>query len=109
MVHIMENTYSFIEDIQEELNLLERHLKILKLLEKEGPIGIMRISQITEIPPHRVRYSLRILEMEGMITATPEGAKIIGDLEKFYHDLNEKIDEIAKKIGYLKNMLEFSK
>ncbi|MEM3965907.1 MAG: hypothetical protein QXP79_04885 [Thermoplasmata archaeon] len=104
----MENTYSFIQDLMEELNLLYRHLKILKLLEKEGPIGIMRISQITEIPPHRVRYSLRILETEGMITATPEGAKIIGDLNKFYSDLKNKIEEILKRLEDIRNMLESS-
>ncbi|MBD6955976.1 MAG: ArsR family transcriptional regulator [Thermoplasmatales archaeon] len=93
----------------EELNLLERHLKILKLLEREGPMGIMRISQITEIPPHRVRYSLRVLETEGMITATPEGAKIIGNLNEFYKNLKEKIEETSVRLEEIKKLLDSSK
>ncbi|MGC8861046.1 MAG: ArsR family transcriptional regulator [Thermoplasmata archaeon] len=105
----METTYTFIEDLMEELNLLERHLKILKLLEKEGPMGIMRISQITEIPPHRVRYSLRVLETEGMITATPEGAKIIGNLNEFYKNLKEKIEETSVRLEEIKKLLDSSK
>jgi len=105
----METTYTFIEDLMEELNLLERHLKILKLLEREGPIGIMRISQITEIPPHRVRYSLRVLETEGMITATPEGAKIIGNLNEFYKNLKEKIEETSVRLEEIKKLLDSSK
>lgn len=104
----METTYSFIEDLKEEINLLERHIRILKLLEKEGPVGIMKISQITEIPPHRVRYSLRILETEGMISATPEGAKIIGDLNVFYKNVSSKIDELLRKMEDLKKILESS-
>jgi len=43
-VKIMAESYSFIEDLLEELNLLERHIKILQLLNKEGPLGIMRIA-----------------------------------------------------------------
>ncbi|MGB9815639.1 MAG: ArsR family transcriptional regulator [Thermoplasmata archaeon] len=105
----METTYTFIEDLMEELNLLERHLKILKLLEREGPMGIMRISQITEIPPHRVRYSLRVLETEGMITATPEGAKIIGNLNEFYKNLKEKIEETSVRLEEIKKLLDSSK
>ncbi len=105
----METTYTFIEDLMEELNLLERHLKILKLLEREGPIGIMRISQITEIPPHRVRYSLRVLETEGIITATPEGAKIIGNLNEFYKNLKEKIEETSVRLEEIKKLLDSSK
>ncbi|PMP75566.1 MAG: hypothetical protein C0180_01020 [Aciduliprofundum sp.] len=93
----------------EELNLLERHLKILKLLEREGSMGIMRISQITEIPPHRVRYSLRVLETEGMITATPEGAKIIGNLNEFYKNLKEKIEETSVRLEEIKKLLDSSK
>jgi len=101
----MEQSYSFIEDMMEELNLLERHIKILKLLNKEGPIGIMRISQITDIPQHRVRYSLRILETERMILATPEGAKVVGNIDEFIKKMKTGIEEVEKKINTLKDEL----
>lgn len=104
-VKIMVGSYSFMEDLLEELNLLERHIKILELLNKEGPLGIMRISQITNIPQHRVRYSLRILETEGMISATPEGAKIIGNVDEFIKKMKNGIEEVEKKINNIKNEL----
>ncbi|MGC8663134.1 MAG: transcriptional regulator [Thermoplasmata archaeon] len=102
----MPESYSFIEDLKEEINLLERHIKILQLLYKEGPMGILRISQITDIPQHRVRYSLRILETERIISASPEGARVIGNVNDFIKKLKEDISEIEKKLNDLKNGLD---
>lgn len=104
-VKIMNESYSFIEDLIEELNLLERHIKILQLLSKEGPLGIMRISQITGIPQHRVRYTLRILESEKLILATAEGAKIVGNINDIVKTLEKGIDEIEEKLKNIKNGL----
>ncbi|MGC8610475.1 MAG: hypothetical protein ACP5GR_02240 [Thermoplasmata archaeon] len=101
----MVETSVLIEDLIEELNLLERHLQILQLLNKEGPAGIMKLSQITGIPPHRVRYSLRILENEKMIVASPEGAKIIGDINSFLDNLKFGISQIEKRINEIKELL----
>lgn len=101
----MADSYSLIEDLIEELELLERHLKILEILHKDGPMGILRISQITDIPQHRVRYSLRILETERMIAATPEGAKIIGNIEEFKNKMLNGIADVEKRIEKLKNQL----
>ncbi len=101
----MVETSVLIEDLIEELNLLERHLQILQLLSKEGPAGIMKLSQITGIPPHRVRYSLRILENEKMIVASPEGAKIIGDINSFLDNLKFGISQIEKRINEIKELL----
>jgi predicted transcriptional regulator len=101
----MVETSVLIEDLIEELNLLERHLQILQLLNKEGPAGIMKLSQITGIPPHRVRYSLRILENEKMIVASPEGAKIIGDINSFLDNLKFGISQIEKRIDEIKELL----
>lgn len=101
----MVETSVLMEDLIEELNLLERHLQILQLLNKEGPAGIMKLSQITGIPPHRVRYSLRILENEKMIVASPEGAKIIGDINSFLDNLKFGISQIEKRIDEIKELL----
>ncbi len=97
--------YSILSDAIEEIKLVERHLKILNLLEKEGPIGIMKISQILNMPPHRVRYSLRILELEGMIGATPDGAKIIGNIEEFKKTLGEALKDLENELDNLKKEL----
>ncbi len=100
--------YSILSDAIEEIKLVERHLKILNLLEKEGPIGIMKISQILNMPPHRVRYSLRILELEGMIGATPDGAEIVGNVEAFKKMLLQSLKELEKELDELKKELNGS-
>jgi len=100
--------YSILSDAIEEIKLVERHLKILNLLEKEGPIGIMKISQILNMPPHRVRYSLRILELEGMIGATPDGAQIVGNVEAFKKMLLQSLKELEKELDELKKELNGS-
>jgi len=100
--------YSILSDAIEEIKLVERHLKILNLLEKEGPIGIMKISQILNMPPHRVRYSLRILELEGMIGATPDGAQIVGNVEAFKKMLLQSLKELENELDNLKKELNVS-
>jgi len=100
--------YSILSDAIEEIKLVERHLKILNLLEKEGPIGIMKISQILNMPPHRVRYSLRILELEGMIGATPDGAQIVGDVEDFKKRLGVALKDLENELDNLKKELNGS-
>ncbi|MDP8011384.1 MAG: winged helix-turn-helix transcriptional regulator [Thermoplasmata archaeon] len=102
----MQENYTFLDDLGEELDLLQRHIKILQLLKKDGPLGILRISQITNIPQHRVRYSLRILETEGMITASPEGAKIVGNVDDFVKKLKNGLSEIEKRISELREDLD---
>ncbi|MGC8619680.1 MAG: winged helix-turn-helix transcriptional regulator [Thermoplasmata archaeon] len=102
----MQENYTFLDDLGEELDLLQRHIKILQLLKKDGPLGILRISQITNIPQHRVRYSLRILETEGMITASPEGAKIVGNVDDFVKKLKNGLSEIEKRISELRKDLD---
>jgi len=102
----MQENYTFLDDLGEELDLLQRHIKILQLLKKDGPLGILRISQITNIPQHRVRYSLRILETEGMIAASPEGAKIVGNVDDFVKKLKNGLSEIEKRISELRKDLD---
>ncbi len=97
--------YSILSDALEEIKLIERHLKILNLLRKEGPIGIMKISQILNMPPHRVRYSLRILELEGIIGATPDGAKIVGDVDEFKKLLVDGLRDLEKELENVKKEL----
>ena len=59
--------------IESEIELLERHVKMLNAIMEHEPIGIIRLSELLDIPQHKVRYSLRILEQEGLINPSPEG------------------------------------
>ncbi|NLA99602.1 MAG: hypothetical protein GX837_01325 [Methanomicrobiales archaeon] len=60
--------------IKSEIELLARHLEVIRAVVEYQPIGIMKLADILDLPYHRVRYSLRILEQEGYIRASPAGA-----------------------------------
>ena len=53
--------------IESEVKLLQRHVAMLKAIMENQPIGIIRLSELLNFPQHKVRYSLRILEQEGLI------------------------------------------
>ncbi len=64
-----------------ELELLKRHIIVLKKVIDVGPIGIMKLSLETG---HLVRYSLRVLEQQGLITPSTQGAVAAKSAEKAY-------------------------
>jgi len=67
---------------EKELNLLSRHINVLKTVKDHGPIGIIRLSQITGQPQHMIRYSLRTLEKGGIIKPSSQGAVITGNIHE---------------------------
>jgi predicted transcriptional regulator len=60
--------------IETELDILKRHVLVLQTLKLNEPAGIIKLSELTKHPQHMVRYSLRILEQEGLIEPSPQGA-----------------------------------
>lgn len=58
----MTLTYTVISRLEEEVDVLDRHLHILKTVIANEPIGIAKMSTELGYPHHKVRYSLRILE-----------------------------------------------
>ena len=92
--------------VQHELELLKRHLIILKKVIDSGPIGILKLSLETGIPDHLVRYSLRVLEQQGLITPSTQGAVATKSAKEAYSEFRtelEKIEEILediKRIGF---------
>ena len=51
-----------VESVNDGLELLERHISILRTVRDNQPVGLIRLSEMTGIPKHRVRYSLKIME-----------------------------------------------
>ena len=91
------------EKVSGELEMLERHLLILKQVVENEPIGILKLAEETNIPSHKVRYSLRILEQEGLIKASAPGAvttehtgQFLEELEGMIEDLSRRSDELKK-------------
>jgi len=88
-----------------ELDLIDRHLLMLRATKENQPIGIIRLSEITGIPRHKVRYSLRLLEKDGLIVATQEGAVVsdryndyLKQLESSLEAAMDRAEDIRKKV-----------
>lgn len=84
--------------IEFELNLLQRHIALLKAIIENEPIGIIRLSEMLDFPQHKVRYSLRILEQEGLIEPSLEGAVTTEELNEFLTRLSNILDGIVKSV-----------
>jgi len=105
-VLLQERNKSSITNVAEkELNLLGRHLDVLKTVKEQGPIGIIRLSQITGQPQHMIRYSLRTLEKDGIIIPSPQGAIVTDEVHETLGTLESTLDEINTTVMKLKDKL----
>lgn len=101
----IKNRSSITSVAEKELGLLSRHVDVLKTVKDHGPIGIIRLSQMTGQPQHMIRYSLRTLEKNGIITPSPHGAVItdkihetLGTIEATLDDLSTAMQDLKKKL-----------
>ncbi|RLF30106.1 MAG: hypothetical protein DRN08_04265 [Thermoplasmata archaeon] len=92
--------------IETELDILKRHIYVLKTLQENEPSGIIKLSELTKHPQHMVRYSLRILEQEGLIEPSPHGAVTTDQVSKTIDMLKVKLREMRKTIDELIEKLE---
>ena len=90
---------------EKELELLSRHVDVLKTVQENGPIGIIKLSQMTGQPQHMIRYSLRTLEKDGIIKPSPQGAIVtdrvhetLGTLESTLNEFTTTVQDLKKKL-----------
>ncbi len=91
--------------IEAEIKLLQRHVAMLKAIMENQPIGIIRLSELLNFPQHKVRYSLRILEQEGLIKPSPDGAVTTDKLEEFLDYLKGVLDGMSMTVQDLRKTL----
>ncbi len=92
--------------IGSELDLLDRHVNLLTIILEKQPIGIIRLSELTNTPHHKVRYSLRILEKEGLIEPSPTGAVTTQKAKTFIGELKEVLKRINQRMTNLEKSLK---
>ncbi len=95
-------TNGMIDRLAKEVDMLERHLQVLKMVIESEPIGIVKMSNETGYPHHKVRYSLRVLEEENLIEPSSQGAITTDDTGSFVEDLDGEIGEIMDKLEAMK-------
>lgn len=90
-----------LSNLESEVELVRRHIKVLRLVVQKGPIGILKLSSLSGLPQHKVRYSLRVLEQGGIIRPSPNGAIPTPKADRFLKDSPRKISMIAAKLKEL--------
>jgi predicted transcriptional regulator len=88
--------------ISEELELLSRNVDILEQLSGRSPKGIIRLSEALHLPIHKVRYSLHLLEREGVIQPSADGAVVTDAAREFWASLDQSLDEMSRRVDHLK-------
>ena len=91
---------------EKEINLLARHLEVLRTVKDEGPIGIIRLSQVTGQPQHMIRYSLRTLEKDGVIQPSASGAIVTDKVHETLGTLDSTLDDIITTTKEIKKKLK---
>ncbi len=91
-----------VDRIASELDLLARNVDILERLSGSPPMGIIRLSEALHLPIHKVRYSLHLLEREGVIQPSADGAVVTDRAREFWASLDHSLDRMAEVIRHLK-------
>jgi len=93
-----------VERLTKQVEKEKRDMQVLQTVVDAGPIGIVRIAETTDIPEHKVRYSLRMLENDGLVEPTPNGAIPAEDLHEQAQSINEGIDHLIDRLDELKTV-----
>ena len=91
---------------EKELDLLIRHIDVLKTVRDHGPIGIIRLSQLTGQPQHVIRYSLRTLENDGVIRPSAQGAIVTDKIHESLGTLQSTLDDMITTMSDIKKKLK---
>ena len=91
--------------VESDVKLLQRHVTMLHAIVENEPIGIIRLSEMLNFPQHKVRYSLRILEQEGLIKPSSEGAITTDKIDDFVDYLKGMLDEVAGTVQSLRKTI----
>jgi predicted transcriptional regulator len=91
-----------IQRLADQLEKESRDLRVLATVIEHQPIGIVRLSKETDIPEHKVRYSLRMLENDELVEATQQGAVPGEDIEDQVAELNAGIESLIERLEALK-------
>jgi predicted transcriptional regulator len=91
-----------LKKMKDEIELLSRHIGVAKAVADHEPIGIMKLAELLDLPSHRIRYSLHVLEHLGYIRASPEGAVATTQTAELFQHLNVDLDELIQLLSAIK-------
>jgi len=78
---------------------------MLKAIMDDEPIVVLRVSELLNLRQHKVRYSFRNLEQEGLRKPLPDGAVTTDKLEEFLDYLKGVLDSMSATVQELRKTL----
>jgi predicted transcriptional regulator len=94
--------FIMLEKMKEEIHLLGRHIAVARAVAEHQPIGIMKLSDLLDLPSHRIRYSLHVLEQLGYIRASQDGAVATRRTLELFSHLDSDLDELIRLLESMK-------
>lgn len=88
--------------MKDEVELLSRHIRVARAVVNNQPIGIMKLAELLNLPSHRIRYSLHVLEQLGYIRASPDGAVATDKATALFRGLDEDLDALIRLLRGMK-------
>ncbi|MCI0497712.1 MAG: hypothetical protein L0Z54_05420 [Thermoplasmata archaeon] len=94
----LQDKNELVGTLTDEVALMERHIKVLDAVIQTQPIGVIRLARETGLKDHEVRYSLRMLEREGLIRPTSEGAISTKSTKRILPQLRGSLAELGNRL-----------
>jgi predicted transcriptional regulator len=81
-----------------DIALLQRHINMLQKIAENEPIGIIKLAEVLKLPQHVVRYSLRLLEKDGLIKASSAGARTTKKVGPFLDEMTDNLIAMGEAV-----------
>ncbi|WP_049971449.1 hypothetical protein [Haladaptatus cibarius] len=94
-----------LESLQDEVELVARTVEILQRIRAEEPVGLRHASTVTGLPEHRVRTSFQMLENEGLIQPTGDGAVTTDRTEPFLDKFDAEVESVRANVEELDTLM----
>lgn len=92
-----------VDRLRNQVEKEERDMTILRAVVDEGPIGIVKLADRTDLPEHKVRYSLRMLESDEFVEPTPEGAVPAENIGERLRAINDGVDDLVARLERIRD------
>jgi len=94
-----------VDRLSEQVEKERRDQQVLRAVIERGPVGINSLAREMDLPEHKVRYSLRMLENDDLVEPTPDGAVPVDDIADRIDARNDGIDDLVDRLKDLKEVL----
>lgn len=95
-------TGDMIDNLGDEVDMIDRHLSVLRLIIECEPIGAIKISSKTSYPRHKIRHSLDVLKENDIIEPSDYGSLTTEQTHEFINNINYELDNIKHRVNAIK-------